>query len=89
MFVVKQDRLPSIDGSEPVAVDASDLGLRPGQWPELIRVESTFAPPAGWFWFLRRNPSPEMNEEGELLGWKYTSSDYLHDCPVIVLIVND
>lgn len=59
-------------GPDRYVVDASDLGLAPGQWPNLFTVEGS-----GQLWSFeaveRAGTAAYSAEEGELLGVTYRS----------------
>lgn len=58
-----------MSAAQPVsdAAFASDLGLRPGQWPRTLVYQGRN---------LFRGAEPERNAEGEIVSFTYRASDF-------------
>jgi len=56
--------------SDTLAVDASDLGLRPGQWPEAIAVPTRDGADRRWFHQGQRL----VDADGDLTAIKYVDT---------------
>jgi hypothetical protein len=67
--------------SDTMAVDASDLGLRPGYWPEAIAVPTSDGADRRWFY----QGMKVVNVEEELTAVKYVD----HEGRFTLVVIND
>lgn len=70
MHMVTRERLQAAKTSDTeVVTEASQAGLRPGEWPDFLTVTSEARPNSG-FLFLR-DDRPSVDAEGEIIAYTY------------------
>ncbi len=81
MFEVRRDQVHSDGQTGRMFTEASDLGLRAGEWPETIAVPMR----GGGTLLFDRSHLAQVDVEGELIGYRYFGRDNVHD----IMIYND